>query len=255
MPSVDRILTHGSPRREGVVPAPLSAQLPLRLQDNPRARLMSVGKGGDVLVGGSRYGCWYLNHDGWLVSYKILHKGDRQILDFILPGEIFGLQAWAFKSSLYSVAAVTKALITTIPFDVVDDVLNQSPQLSKALLWSAISEAARLAEHVIDAGRRSAYERLSHLFLELFLRSKLAGLAKGMSFNTPLTQELIGDALGLSTIHVNRTLRCLREDKLIGIDGKRVTILDFDALALLCDFENSYLGESARAWNMPQTRP
>jgi CRP-like cAMP-binding protein len=237
------------------MPAQFPPQLPFGLQDSPRARVTSIAKGGDVLVGGIRYGCWYINHDGWLARYKILHNGDRQILDFILPGEIFGLQACVFKSSLYSVAAITRALVTTIPFDMSDEVLRQSPQLSKALLWSAICEAARLAEHVVDTGRRSAYERLSHLVLELFLRSKSAGLTKGMSYYAPLTQELIGDALGLSTIHVNRTLRCLREDKLIAIHGKQITILDFEALSLLCDFENSYLGENARAWNMPPMRP
>ena len=74
-----------------------------------------------------------------------------------------------------------------------------------------------------------------------------------MSFNMPLTQELIGGALGLTTVHVNRTLRSLREDKLILIDGKRVTILDFDALSLVSDFDNSYLGETARALRREMT--
>ena len=71
--------------------------------------------------------------------------------------------------------------------------------------------------------------------------------ADGASFEMPLTQELIGDALGLTTVHVNRTLRALREDRLVAIEGKVVTILDFTGLALVCDFENSYLGGAARA--------
>ena len=74
-----------------------------------------------------------------------------------------------------------------------------------------------------------------------------------MSFNMPLTQELIGSALGLTTVHVNRTLRSLREDKLILIDGKRVTILDFEALSLVSDFDNSYLGETARTLRREMT--
>jgi Crp-like helix-turn-helix domain len=119
--------------------------------------------------------------------------------------------------------------------------------LSKLISWSAACEAARLAEHLTDAGRRSAYERVSHMLLELFFRLKTVGLTDGMSFHMPLTQELIGDALGLTTIHVNRTLRLLREDHLIDVVGKRVTIRDFEALSLLSDFETSYLGDSARA--------
>lgn len=127
------------------------------------------------------------------------------------------------------------------------------PTLAKALFWSALCDLAVLAEHLIDTSRRSAYERVSHLMLELFVRLKAADLGDNMSFEMPLTQELIGSALGLTTVHVNRTLRSLREDKLILIDGKRVTILDFDALSLVSDFDNSYLGETARALRQEMT--
>jgi CRP-like cAMP-binding protein len=129
----------------------------------------------------------------------------------------------------------------------IDRIFERTPSLSKALFWSAVRDAAILGEHLIDAARRSAYERVSHLLLELLVRLKRARVTNDMSFNMELTQELIGDALGLTTVHVNHTLRLLREDKLIAIDGKTVTILDFEALSLLSDFENSYLGDDARA--------
>jgi len=210
-------------------------------------RTIRVAKNKDVVIAGNPYDFFYANHDGWLFRYKILHKGGRQIVDFVLPGDIFALQACLFKSSLYSIATVTPSVLSVIPFDKVDDVFEHDPTLSKLIFWSAACEAARFAEHITDAGRRSAYERVSHLLLELFFRLKAVGLTDGMSFHTPLTQELIGDALGLTTIHVNRTLRLLREDHLIDIVGKRVTIRDFEALSLLSDFETSYLGDSARA--------
>ncbi len=88
---------------------------------------------------------------------------------------------------------------------------------------------------------------MSHLLLELFVRLNGVQLTNGMTFSIPLTQEFIADALGLTTVHVNRTLRALREDKLIAMDCHSVTILDFEALSLLSDFENSYLGEAARS--------
>src|SRR5262252_5698077 len=119
-----------------------------------------------------------------------------------------------------------------------------TPSLGKALLWSATCEAAIVAEHLIDAAQRSAYQRISHLLLELFVRLKGAGLADGMSFDMPLTQELIGDALGLTTVHVNRTIRSLREDGLIKMSNKCVTILDFEAWSQVSNFDNSYLGET-----------
>lgn len=210
-------------------------------------RMIRVAKNKDVVIAGNPYDFFYANHDGWLFRYKILHKGGRQIVDFVLPGDIFALQACLFKSSLYSIATVTPSLLSIIPFDKVDKVFEHNPKLSKLIFWSAACEAARLAEHLTDAGRRSAYERVSHMLLELFFRLKTVGLTDGMSFHMPLTQELIGDALGLTTIHVNRTLRLLREDHLIDVVGKRVTIRDFEALSLLSDFETSYLGDSARA--------
>src|SRR5215510_2285337 len=246
MSSIDRAAALRFSKTFAAVTLP-SSQSPVLLH-GPRSRSLHVAKGTDVLVAGNRYDSWYLNHNGWLMRYKVLHSGARQILDFILPGETFGLQACVFRSSLYSVVTITPASLTTIPFDMIDTMLEQGLHVSKALLWSAICESARLGEHVIDSSRRSAYERLSHFFLELFVRLKRAGLTVGMSFQAPLTQELIGDALGLTAIHVNRTLRSLREDKLVTVDGKKVTIVDFEALSLLSDFENSYLGEDARAF-------
>jgi len=213
------------------------------LQGEPKR----IHKNKDIVVAGKHYETLFVNHDGWLLRYKILHNGDRQILDFILPGQIFGLQACLFKTSLYSVATITEASLSSIPLDAIDHVFERTPTLAKALFWSALCESAIVAEHLIDTGRRSAYERVSHLLLELFVRLKLTGLTDNLSFDMPLTQELIGGALGLTTVHVNRTFRSLREDKLISIDGKCVTILDFDALSLLSDFDNSYLGETARA--------
>jgi CRP-like cAMP-binding protein len=236
------------------IQTPPSAPIFEPLSDLARAigglRTLHLSKHQHVLIAGDRCNCWYVNRQGWLFRYKILHNGSRQILDFILPGEIFGLQACVFRNSLYSVVTITPTSVFAVPFGMIDEVLSRDLKLSKVLLWSAMCESARLGEHVTDSGRRSAYERLAHLFLELFVRSRRAGLTDGMSFHAPVTQELIGDALGLTTIHVNRTLRLLREHHLIATEGKRITVLDFPALSLACDFEESYLGENARAfWN------
>ena len=99
------------------------------------------------------------------------------------------------------------------------------------------------AEHLIDVGRRSALERVAHFLLELLTRLKIIGLADERSFRMPLTQELIADALGLSVPHVNRTLRQLREDELVSIEGSVVIIKNVEALSALADFEKSYLDQ------------
>jgi CRP-like cAMP-binding protein len=238
-----------SPGTAGLAIAPFLRRLTQRdliAEGGRGVRTLEVRKNKDILIAGNHYDSVYVNHDGWLFRYKILHNGSRQIIDFILPGQIFGLQASLFQKALYSVATITDASLSMIAFEMIDDVFERTPKLGKALFWSAACEAAILAEHLIDAARRSAYERISHLLLELFVRLKAVGMADDMSFEMPLTQELIGDALGLTTVHVNRTMRSLREDKLITIDGKIVKILDFEALSLLSDFENSYLGATAR---------
>jgi CRP-like cAMP-binding protein len=212
-----------------------------------KPKTIRIPKNKDFIVAGSHCNSLYVNRDGWLFRYKILRNGRRQILNFILPGEIFGLQACLYKSSLYSVATITDVSVSAIPANMIDNIFERSPMASKALFWAAVCESTVLGEHLIDAARRSAYERISHFLLELFARLNRVDMANGWSFRLPLTQELIGDALGLTTIHVNRTLRSLRQDKLIAIEGKSVTILDFEALSLLSDFENSYLAKSIRA--------
>jgi CRP-like cAMP-binding protein len=211
-----------------------------------KGEVRHLHKNQDVVVAGRHCKVFYLNHDGWLFRYKILHNGNRQIVDFILPGQIFGLQACLFKASLYSIAAVTAASVSVLPLEVIDDVFDQNPQFAKALFWSAVREAAIVGEHLIDTARRSAYERVSHLLLELFVRLKSTGQSDEASFTMPLTQELIGDAVGLTAVHVNRTLRALREDRLVEINNRCVKIMDFEALSLLCDFDRSYLGETTR---------
>jgi CRP-like cAMP-binding protein len=119
--------------------------------------------------------------------------------------------------------------------------LDRHPRLAAAIFWSFACEAAMYAEHLIDVGRRSALERIAHFLLELFTRLKIIGLADERSFRMPLTQELIADALGLSVPHVSRTLRQLRDDELVSIEGHMVTVKDLDALSALADFETSYL--------------
>src|SRR5262249_15770145 len=242
---------HAGPQAPAAVPVPSFLQRltheELIIEAGPSVRITTVRKNKEILVPGTHYSSVYVNHNGWLLRYKILRTGSRQIIDFILPGQIFGLQACLFPNSLYFVATITESSLSIIPFEMIDDVFERSPRLARALFWSATCEAAIGGEHLIDGARRSAYERISHLLLELFIRLNGAGLTQDMSFEIPLTQELIGDAVGLTTVHVNRTMRSLREDKLIAIDGKRVTILDFEGLSLICDFENSYLGGAARA--------
>ncbi len=189
----------------------------------------------EIIAAGHAHDALHLVRDGWLVRSRLLHDGRRQIVDFMLPGDIVGLEAAVFGRSPYAVVTVTPVALCAIAGDVAHPLL----------LDSAVRRAAILGERLVDAARRTAYERISHLLLELYVRLRRAGRTDGMSFDLPLTQRLIGDALGLTTVHVNRTLRALREDGLIRLANGRATIRDFTALSRLSDFDLLYLGEDA----------
>ena len=105
-------------------------------------------------------------------------------------------------------------------------------------------EAAIYGERIVDIGRRTAYERLAHLILELLTRLRLVGLAEELSYVLPLTQELIADVLGLSGPHVSRMLRSMREEGLVNIEDHRLTVMDLESLTQLAGFEDDYLGQS-----------
>src|SRR5262249_51990700 len=148
MSGIDRAARFSNTLAALTLPSP--AHLPL----SPQAvatRSLSVAKGTDVLVAGNRYDNWYLNHNGWLVRYKVLHRGARQILDFILPGETFGLQACIFRSSLYSVATITPASLTAGPFCLVGTAPGSGFHLFPSFVSSALTRDGPTCTGGVDA--------------------------------------------------------------------------------------------------------
>jgi CRP-like cAMP-binding protein len=203
----------------------------------------TVRRNREIITEGHKYDALFVLIDGISIRYRILHDGRRQILNIALPGDFIGFPSNFFDKALYSVTALTEALISPIPFRTLLGLFDRHPRLAAAIFWSFACEAAMYAEHLIDVGRRSALERVAHFLLELLTRLKIIGLADERSFRMPLTQELIADSLGLSVPHVNRTLRQLRDDELVSIEGSIVIIKDVEALSALADFEKSYLGQ------------
>jgi len=207
------------------------------LQGNTR----TVQRHRDIVTEGRSYDSLFVILEGIAIRYRILHDGRRQIVNIVLPGDIVGVLGAFFESALYSTKALTDMTIATVPFSRLNMVFDTNPRLVAKIFWSFSCESAIYAEHVIDLGRRSALERIAHFLLELLTRLQAVGLADERSYKIPLTQELIGDALGLSIPHVNRVLRRLRDDHLVSIEEQRVTIKDIEALAELADFDPGYL--------------
>jgi len=207
------------------------------LQANPR----TVQRHRDIITEGRNYSSIFIILEGNAIRYRILHDGRRQIVNFVLPGDIVGALGYFMESSLYSTKALTDVSIATVPFVRLNALNETHPKLVTKIFWWFSCESTIYAEHLVDLGRRSALERVAHFLLELLTRLRSVGSADEHSFKIPLTQELIADALGLSIPHVNRVLRRLREDHLVVVEDQRVTVKDIAALSDLADFDPGYL--------------
>jgi len=201
----------------------------------------AVRPGQEIISEGRRCSSVFLITEGIAIRYRILRDGQRQILNFLLPGDLAGITACRFDSALFTIKTLTHATISPIPPARLIALFESHPRLAARLFWSFASDGAILAEHLIAVGRRPAVERVAHLLLELHSRLRLLGMADERSYCLPLTQEMISDALGLSIPYVNRMLQQLRADGLVRIKDQRVVIEDMAGLSGLADFEHAYL--------------
>jgi CRP-like cAMP-binding protein len=163
--------------------------------------------------------------EGWAIRYRTLRDGRRQIMNFLLPGDMFDLCAFLLTASDHSVGTITPCTVHYVPVAAITDLFRRWPRLGAAMWKSALQEEATLRERILSLGRRSARERAAHLLYELWVRLGDVGLRNGISFDLPLTQVELADALGLTPVHVSRTLRHLRQQGLIDIRRRHVTIL------------------------------
>ena len=178
---------------------------------------------------------------GWTCSFKLLPNGSRQIISFPIAGDIIGLRSVLLRTADHSFTAITEAVVSAVAGAHVMKCVTEFPRLGAALLWAASRDEAMVVEHLVSIGRRNAFERVAHFFMELAERLHLIGLATECEFECPLSQFVIADALGLTAIHVNRVLRQLRDRGLLTVRKKTVTIHDLDGLRKLAGFQGGYL--------------
>ncbi|HWD57505.1 MAG TPA: Crp/Fnr family transcriptional regulator [Stellaceae bacterium] len=190
---------------------------------------------------GSKNRALYIVIEGCLIRYRILRDGQRQIVDLLIPGDFAGVPSCFFHDALYTTKTLTNAIVAMVPLERIVGLFETHPRLAAKIFWSFSCDSAVHAEHLIVVGRRAAHERIAHFLLELLTRLQSVGLADDRSFELPLSQEVIGDALGLSLAYVNRVLRRLTDDGLVSIKDQKVVINDVEELSVLADFEHSYL--------------
>jgi CRP-like cAMP-binding protein len=195
----------------------------------------------DVVKQGERFGKAYVMLDGWAIRHRTLPDGRRQVINFVLPGDFVGLYANLFQVADHTVTTLTPATVAAVELDAIVDMFRGFPKIAAAVAWSGAREESMIAERLLSLGRRTAFERMAHLLVELLRRLRSIGQAVDQQFILPVTQEILADALGLSLVHVNRTLRRLRESGLIELDGQKVVVRDVGRLAAAGQFDELYL--------------
>ena len=177
--------------------------------------------------GGPRNGNYILK-DGWILLSRITDDGTRQVLRPVLPGDFLGFHPEMKGSHIESAMALADSVICVVP-DLLQ-ICRTHPELALRLTWLGACDMILTETYLANIAHRSARDRIAFMALELLLRLKMRGLNRGNTIHFPLLQEDIADALGLTTIHVNRTLKALRKDGLLTIEKHELTLLDYDAI-------------------------
>jgi CRP-like cAMP-binding protein len=195
----------------------------------------------DMLREGDRPSDCILIREGFACRYKLLANGKRQIMAFQIPGDICDLNGFLLDEIDHNIGTLTPCNVALIPHATIRDMTEKYPRINRALWRTTLIDAGIFRAWMTNIGRRDAYERVAHLFCETFLRLRSVGLANERDYELPVTQAEIGDSLGLSTVHVNRTLQKLRGDGLITLRGPHMTINDWEGLTRAADFNPNYL--------------
>lgn len=183
----------------------------------------------------------YAIREGWAFAYKILPSGDRQIVDFLVPGDLVGFAGLLSNTATQSYETITEAELVEIPYAAVRGAAYKSPELMEAFLALTSRERDKLVEHLLDLGRRDSMARVAHLLLELNHRLRSVGRGSPTGYACPISQSLLADALGLTAIHVNRVLRRLRVDGLLTYRFGHVTFHDLGRLVEMTGFDPAYV--------------
>jgi CRP-like cAMP-binding protein len=178
---------------------------------------------------------------GWMARVKDLSSGERQLVELQVAGDFTDLHGFTLKRLDHDIVSITRCRFALVPHDRLKDLTERFPHLAR-LYWLLTNiDAAIQREWTLSLGKRSAMARMANLFCEMNVRLGITGLAENNSYEFPLTQVELGECLGLTSVHVNRTLQELRRRGLIEMEKQRVTIIDLEALEEVADFDPTYL--------------
>jgi len=194
-----------------------------------------------IVRAGERLSLSTLLTDGLLARAYQLREGGRQITELHVAGDFADLHGFTLKRLDHDLVTMTRCKVALVPHDRLKGLTERFPHLARVYWFGTNLDAAIHRMWEVSLGRRRAPPRMAHLFCELYLRLKIVGLTENNSFNLPLTQDELADCLGLTPVHVNRTLKELRERELVEFRSGRVTIKDLPGLEEIAEFDPAYL--------------
>lgn len=195
----------------------------------------------DLIREGDKPHSLYLILEGWGLRYRALEDGRKQIVDFVVPGDLCDLNLFVLDRMDHSITALTRLRVAQISKAAFHELVTTCPNVTTALWWQELVSKSIQREWIVNVGQRSALERIAHLLCEMFLRLESVGLTQGFSCDFPPTQTDVADATGLTAVHVNRTMQELRRSGLIRLERQRLTIPDMDSLQRVALFNPDYL--------------
>jgi CRP-like cAMP-binding protein len=220
--------------------ADLSSEEKLALVTLPM-HVVEVAADQDIVREGDRPSQCCVVLEGFVYSYKIVADGRRQIASLYVAGDLPDLQSLHLEVMDNGIGTMTPCKLAFISHNALRSLCEKNHRITNALWRASLIDAAIAREWVANLGQRNAQSRLAHLFCEMIVRLGVVGLVDNLACELPLTQSEFGDAMGLSTVHVNRCLQELRGAGLISLSNNRLQVLDWDGLKRIGDFDPTFL--------------
>jgi CRP-like cAMP-binding protein len=195
----------------------------------------------DIVLEGDRPHNSCLLLSGFAGRYNVLNDGRRQITAVHIAGEFVDLHSLMLAQMDHSVLALTECEISLVPHEMLRELTRTHPHLARLMWTLTVIDAAVHRQWLVAAGRLSSLAQVAHFLCEMYVRLDVVHQTDGFSYRLPLSQNELSDTMGLSLVHINRTLQELRRDGLIEWQGDQVRILDWVRLSALAEFDPTYL--------------
>jgi CRP-like cAMP-binding protein len=215
-------------------------QADLALLDAVVGKTRTVQPYVDLIAEGDKPGDVHLVLRGFACRYKILQDGRRQIMAYLVPGDLCDLHVYLLDHMDHSVGTLAECQVVDVSRSSIQQLLGR-PAIARAMLMGTMVDEGTLREWLVNIGQRQAEPRVAHLLCELLARLRSVGLVSDDRYTLPLTQVELADTMGVTPVHMNRVLQSLRRKSLISLEGDQLTVLNAKGLEQEAGWNPNYL--------------